>query len=93
MVQGYSMMLLSQERVRGRITQSKLALTVHGYNRISLRRNKTENRAVKNIVNGSHGTMLFSQEGVKLSITESNIALTVPRVQCYFPKKESDQDQ
>ena len=55
-------MLFSQERVRAKINQSKLALAVSGCNAIFEGNNKTKNPLVKNGVHGSQGTMLFSQE-------------------------------
>ena len=59
-------MLFSQERVRLKITQSKIALTVQGCNSIFPRKSMYKNQPVKNIVNGTQVTLLLSPERVRL---------------------------
>ena len=81
-------MLFYQERLRLKITQSKIPLTVQREDCFFSRKNKTENHPVKNSVNGTQGTMLFFQERVGLKIDQSKLVLTVDRVHCYFRKKE-----
>ena len=73
-------MLFSQERVRLKITQSKVALMVQGYNAIIPRKSKTKNHPVKNSVNSTHAgyNAVFQRRGktinhpVKISINQSS---------------------
>ena len=48
-------MLFSQERVRLRITKSKMALTFQGYSANFRRKGRTKNHPVKTIVKGQRG--------------------------------------
>ena len=58
--------LLPQERVRLKLTQSKIALTVRWVQCCFPRRRKTENHPVKNSVIGTQGTTLFPRRRVRL---------------------------
>ena len=55
-------MLISKERVRLKITDSKIPLRYTGYIAIFLGKSKTKNQPVKNSVKGRQGTMLLPQE-------------------------------
>ena len=71
-------MLFSYERIKLKITQSKIVLTVHRV--LCYLPRKTEDHPVSNKVNGAQGKMPFSQERVRLKISLSKLQLTVHMV-------------
>ena len=83
-------MLFSQERLRNKITPSKLVLTVRRVQAILAKKSEIENHTVKNRLNNTESPTLISQERVRLKITQPKIALTVHRAQSCFPKKGKD---
>ena len=55
-------MLFSQQRVRLKITQSKIGLTVQGYNAFFSQKSKTKDQPVKISVNGTEKSQCYYPE-------------------------------
>ena len=75
-------MLFYEEVVRLKITQSKVALTIHRVQCYFPGKSKAKKEPVK--ISGN-GTIVFSQERVRLKITQSEMKHIL---NCYLPKEE-----
>ena len=83
-------MLFSQERVRPKITWSKIELRVHRVNAILPGRNKTKNHPVKNTVNGTQGkTKNFPRKGKTKNYTVESSFNGTQGYQAIFPRKSN----
>ena len=79
--------LISQERVRLKITHTKLALTARNAQCNFQKKSRTKTDPVKNSIKGTKGRMLFSQERVGLKMSQSKLALTVLRENVFFQER------